>query len=112
MTFTRRLLVQAGATALSSLQGGVRRLHHAAQSRRRVQMRGPNQDILNDERPPGGLLVPKPHNDVAPTPGQPTALAPKEVLGLLLVTLGLFLTVIWVGVLGWLAVELSVWLLR
>ena len=75
-------------------------------------MRGPNQDILKGERPPGGFLVPKPHNDVAPTPGQPKALAAKEVVGLLLVSLGLILNLIWIGVLGWLAVELVIWPLK
>jgi len=82
-------------------------------------MRGPNQDILHGEQPPRHgeqpprrFSVPKPHNDVAPTPGQPKPSALKDVLWLLPIILGLILTVIWAGVLGWLAVRLVIWLLR
>ena len=75
-------------------------------------MRGLNQDVLHGEQPPHGFSVPKPHNDVAPTPRRLKASALKDVLCLLGIGLGLILTVIWIGVLGWLAVELGVWLLR
>ena len=74
-------------------------------------MRGPNQDVLHGEQPPHGFSVPKPHNDVAPMPAQPKASARKDVLWLLPIILGLILTMIWIGVLGWLAVDLGVWLL-
>ena len=59
---------------------------------------------------PQGLPVPEPHNDVAPTPGQPKASALKDPW-LLGIGLGLILTVLWIGVLGWLALRLLVRLL-
>ena len=71
----------------------------------------PQRDTSQGTPRPQGLPVPEPHNDAAPTPGQPKPPAPKDALWLLGIGLGLILTVIWVGVLGWLAVELGVWLL-
>ena len=60
---------------------------------------------------PQGLPVPEPHNDVAPTPGQPKASALKDTPWLLGIGLGLILTVLWIGVLGWLAFRLMAGLL-
>src|SRR3954451_2829981 len=99
--------------------GRVRLLHLGAQSRREVLMSGPQRDTAHPKRDtsrgvprPQGLPVPEPHNDVAPTPGQPEPPAPKKALWpLLVIILGLILTVLWIGVLGWLAFELLVWLL-
>jgi len=94
-------------------------LHLGAQSRREVLMLGPQRDTAPpkwDTAPgaprPQGLPVPEPHNDVAPPPGQPKASALKDTPWLLGIGLGLILTVLWIGVLGWLAVRLLLWLLR
>jgi hypothetical protein len=70
-------------------------------------MHGPHQDTLDPKRDtsqgaplPQGLPVPEPHNDVAPTPGQPKPAAPKNAVWLLPIGLGLILTVLWIGFLG------------
>jgi len=110
----RHLTVMAG-----HLQGGLGILHQAAQSRRGLLMHGPHQDNLHPKRDtsqgaplPQGLPVPEPHNDVAPTPSQPEPPAPKKALWpLLVIILGLILTVLWIGVLGWLAFRLMAGLL-
>ena len=76
-------------------------------------MHGPHQDTSQSVPLPQGLPVPEPHNDAAPaSSAQPKASAPKDVLWLLGIGLGLILNVIWIGVLGWLAVRLVIWLLR
>jgi hypothetical protein len=72
----------------------------------------PKQDTSQGALLPQGLPVPEPHNDVAPTPGQPKPAAPKNALWLLPIVLGLILTVLWIGVLGWLALRLLAGLLR
>jgi len=72
----------------------------------------PKWDSSQDTPRPQGLPVPEPHNDVAPTPGQPKASALKDTPWLLGIGLGLILTVLWIGVLGWLAVQLVLWLVR
>ena len=75
-------------------------------------MRGPNQDILQGEQPPHGFSVPEPHNDVGLTPVQPKPAEQKNALWpLLVIILALIMTAIWIGVLGWLAVRLVIWLL-
>ena len=79
-------------------------------------MHGSNRNSLQAKRQPfQGLPVPQPHNDVGLTPVQTEPAAPKDALWPLLgIILGLILTAIWVGFLGWLvvklAVELSAWL--
>ena len=81
-------------------------------------MLGPQRDTAHPQRDtsrgaprPQGLPVPEPHNDVAPTPGQPQASALKDAPWLLGIGLGLILTVVWIGVLGWLAFRLLAGLL-
>ena len=71
----------------------------------------PKRDTSQGAPRPQGLLVPEPHNDVAPAPGQPEAFALKDAPWLLGIGLGLILTVIWVGFLGWLAFRLLAGLL-
>jgi len=70
----------------------------------------PKRDTSQGAPLPQGLSVPEPHNDVAPTPGQPKASALKDPW-LLGIGLGLILTVLWIGVLGWLAFRLLAGLL-
>ncbi len=72
----------------------------------------PKWDTSQGASRPQGLPVPEPHNDVAPTPGQPEASALKDTLWLLGIGLGLILTVLWIGVLGWLAFRLVAGLVR
>ena len=71
-------------------------------------MHSPNRNSLQGERqPPRGLPVPEPHNDVGLTPVQSEPAEQKNALWpLLAIILGLILTAIWIGVLGWLAVKL------
>ena len=74
-------------------------------------MFGPQRNTAQGAPRPQGLPVPEPHNDVAPTPGQPQASALTDAPWLLGIGLGLILTVLWIGVLGWLALRLLAGLL-
>ena len=76
-------------------------------------MHGSNRNSLQGKRQPfQGLPVLQPDNDVGLTPVQTEPAAPKDALWpLLAIILGLILTPIWIGFLGWLAFELLAWVL-
>ena len=78
-------------------------------------MSDPVRNTLPDEEQRlQGLPVPQPHNDVRPTPVQSgTAGEPQFAWWpVLVIILGLFVTLAWLSLLGWLVFQFAGWQLR